>query len=208
MDFSLITTETQLFDYLIELFQNNILNENISILKDSKICILGEYKDYIIKLLKYSFLTYDFYTDSRLIINKKEIITRSNLLGFIKKDIVDKFSKSLSKQNIIVGLHDHLSDISYLYKDGKKRKWNKAKIVISYEIFTDKWGNPSILDNQEKLYIFDYGSNIYELSDLLNNNKLKETIINNYVEVSIINSNFNIHINLLHSILKILEQIY
>ena len=186
MDLTQITSDKELFNLLEEIIRSNNKNEMSYIFKDAIITDALNYKEQLLKLLNYSVMIYDYIPMSMYISPdyKTETIKRTYFSALIKNDddLLEEFSKRLSLQNLIICVHYHLMDDSYIYKNGKKNKWATEEIIISYNINYDSFGNPSI-----KLleHIWDYGSDVYELVEQIEHGETKNAFINNYIQITV-----------------------
>ena len=113
--------------------------------------------------------------------------TRTNFSAFINKKIVDNIAKELSRNNVIVCIHDHMSNLSYVYKNGKQFNFKECDLVTKFELCFNNHGNPYI--NQLE-HVWDYGSDIESLKPVLKQ-ELFEYINNNYVEISVVEQSFS-----------------
>lgn len=175
------------FDELInKLLHQYNLNSFISPFKDCHIdCITDQDKFILTNLLKKGLWIFD-YTQNKQ--NKIDIFTRPNISAFIKKDIFDSFAKMLSGHNIFIGIHDHLSDHSFVYKNGLVKEWNNEEdFITKFKLCFNDLGNPYITNLE---HIWDYGSNMNELLKLFDDKQLADYFFNNFIEISIINKNF------------------
>jgi len=203
-------TESELFKSLIRDLKectNDIYNSS---LKDTKIMDFQNNKLNLIKLLDYQIFVYE-YIPSYCVINNnnEEDHQRSYLFMFLKRDYAEQYANSLSKNGLIVCYHDHLNNTSYYYKNGLKKKWDTKSLsfLISYTTKYDEYGYPSITTGD---YIYDYGSDIYEWSEILNENNEKhmgDTLINDFVQITVIDELFKSDKNLLTICLNLMKKI-
>ena len=119
--------------------------------------------------------------------NNNEYFTRTNLSAFVKRDFVSIISKNLSQNNILVCIHDHLSDNSCIYDNGKKYNITNEDLITKFKLEFNNKGNPSVINLE---HICDYGSDIDLLKPILKE-ELFEYINNNYIEISVINKSFS-----------------
>lgn len=204
LDFSSVETEKDFLNII-----EASLKLSIPLIKDAKIVNMTEIQPSIIQLLKSGMYIYDFNINSRTINssdnnNITESITRTYIFAFVKLNIVEQFAKLLSQNDIIIGIHNHITGKSHIYMKNKKKKWTNEKFIISYDLVYDNLGNPDI-NNEE--YIWDYSSDIYELVDMFKSDNIKNILLNDYVQVSILNNNFNTDCQIIPLAMDILSQV-
>ena len=142
-------------------------------------------RNIIAGLLKYHLWIYNYCPKKIKKRHSKSIHYRENYSAFIERKIAKKFATELSKQSHFVGFHDHLNNKSTIYINGEEKVWMKEDFVTVFEMQYDELGNPS---HKKKEHIWDYGTNIEELREILTDSPLYKSFIENYIEISVIAS--------------------
>lgn len=161
----------------------------------------------LLKLLNKNIFVFDYVNNSRelTIDGKTEIITRANFSAFIKREQLKDFIKKAINHNIIIIAYDHIKNYTLICANNKVKKIktnnindndiyndnekNNFKIVTKFEINYENFGNP-IKQNRE--HIWNYGSDIDIFKNLFKKNSEQQNFINdNYIEICVIEDNFN-----------------
>jgi hypothetical protein len=119
--------------------------------------------------------------------------SRSSLHLFAPKDIARGLAERLSSDgNLFVGIHPHQDNKSVLYDNGEKERWYGRDLLTKYKLVKDECGNPVI---RKLEHVWDYGSFIDEIgvdrTNFFANPDITKEILNNYIEMSIVEKEFN-----------------
>jgi len=190
------------YNYFNELMQNFINKGNFTT-PFVDCLITNKNNSGLIKALENGLMIYDY--DDTQFDSDKLIMTRTSFSAFIKKDLLNSFSKNLSKFDIFVCVHDHINDHSYVYFRGKKLEFQNIDLTTKFQIIHDELGNPFI----KKLeHVWDHGSNIEELKKCITNEQLINNMMQNLIDISVIDTNYNKKgINILDLSLRVLDDL-
>jgi hypothetical protein len=165
-------------------------------------------KNIVIELLKKECWIFDYFPNGieKCRDEKSEIYSRGHFSAFIKRELADDFSYEMSLCSNFVGLHDHLNEDSYIFKNGVKKKWNSEEdFTTRFKVIYDNLGNPTKFIKTE--HIWDYGSQIEEIKNILNDQQLINSFLEKYVEISVIEPNFKTNNGLFIETFDIIEKL-
>ena len=154
--------------------------------------------DNLIELIeKHSIWVYDMDRSYRKAAKNEtaELWRRSSLTLFLRRDNLNDIIDKIKHLNIIIGIQDHISDSSMIYsrEQNQLREWrNDDDFLTSFVIRMDNKGNPEI---SNKSHICNYGSELEELENVFNNEFYWNYFYKNFVEMTIIEKDFNNIIN-------------